>query len=59
LPREEIDVNDYYQPHFKVEILLVGVWHPIAWFVVLEDANLFCSWLNEKFPRETYRVSDV
>ena len=52
-------MNDYYQPHFKVEILLSEAWHPIAWFVVLEDANLLCSWLNEKYPRETYRVTDL
>ena len=52
-------MDDYYTPHFKVEILLAGAWHPIAWFVVLEDADLFCSWLNEKYPRETYRVSGL
>ena len=52
-------MDDCYTPHFKVEILLAGAWLPIAWFVVLEDADQFCSWLNEKYPRETYRISEL
>ena len=52
-------MDDYYVPHYKVEILLSGAWHSVAWFVVLQDADLFCSWLTEQYPRETYRVAEL
>ena len=50
-------MNDYYTPHFAIEIHLQGVWHPVAWFVVLEDACLFHGWLRAKYPKEKYRIA--
>jgi hypothetical protein len=52
-------MDDHYSPHYAVEICIQGRWHPVAWFVCLEDARLFHGWLSEKYPKESYRIVTI
>jgi len=52
-------VDNYYTPHYCVEIFLVEHWRPVAWFVCQEDATLFHTWLCMNFPSENYRITDL
>ena len=50
-------MENYYVPHYRIEIFLMDGWHPIAWFVVLEDATLLHTWLSKQYPKERYRIN--